>query len=142
PRFWDACETYLGHRVPSGPAEERWLLSHAGGDPVRTTHLFKDAYYWRRYSLLRETFQPVDYDTLVECDDETVPTAEVACAGGACAIQGGCDDEGRGAGALGGPEGRTSHRGAARRGEECRAGGMRPVHEPQLRGRIPGGVPG
>lgn len=49
-------------------------------------YILKDLYYLARWNDLKESYQPVNYNELIEDNDTTCPQAEVSCAGGACLI--------------------------------------------------------
>lgn len=62
------------------------LAQETGLTPLRITYLLKDIYHWDRYCMLKETFRAVDYEALIEEEDETELAAENACSGGSCLL--------------------------------------------------------
>jgi ribonucleoside-diphosphate reductase alpha chain len=87
-----ACDAILGTpRQPLDEQQETLLKSilqerETSQKRLNFTYALKDLMNWKRYCYLKDSFKSVDYESLIEVSDDTQPTAEGACAGGACLI--------------------------------------------------------
>lgn len=85
--LWAACDCVLGNENPKILSQIcKFADKYFDGNIRRVTYCMKDVYNWKRYYDLTRSFQPVDYTTMVETEDETKPQEEIACSGGACLI--------------------------------------------------------
>lgn len=57
-----------------------------GGDVRRMTYCLKDTNNWKYWCDLKRTYQPVDFEEMVETSDNTNVQQEWACSGGACEV--------------------------------------------------------
>lgn len=56
------------------------------GDIKRLTYCMKDVYNYKLWTELQREYQPVDYTTLIESEDNTELEQALACSGGSCEI--------------------------------------------------------
>lgn len=57
-----------------------------GGDIKKLTYCMKDVYNYKYWVDLNREYKDVDYETLIEEEDNTNLQGEMACAGGQCEL--------------------------------------------------------
>lgn len=62
----------------------KFANKYMDGDIKKLTYCMKDVYNWKLYCDLKSSLIPVDYQMMIETEDNTVVSQTVACAGGAC----------------------------------------------------------
>jgi ribonucleotide reductase class II len=101
--LWAACSTALGYgedlrekKVLDHEEQHRqrkldWIArlkkfakNYHANDLVKSTYLLKDVYNWKLWYDISKTHKRVDYSKLIEQQNSTVGTQEVACGGGGC----------------------------------------------------------
>lgn len=59
---------------------------YLNGDIRKTTYLMKEVHNWKLWCDIKREWKDVDYTLMIEDEDNTKLSEEVACAGGACTI--------------------------------------------------------
>ena len=76
----------LGKKFEFVERMNRYAKKYFDDDLKRLTYCMKDVYNWKLYCDLNQSFQAVDYTTMIENEDNTKLEEEIACAGGSCDI--------------------------------------------------------
>lgn len=92
--LWKACDALLGvGEKVRGTSKLDWIdrctkyaEKYCGGDNKRLTYCMKDVDNYKRYIDLKREYKKVDYELLVEEDNNVVVEQNSACAGGVCEI--------------------------------------------------------
>ena len=92
--LWVACNTLLiEEQKPKGNSKKRWYDrcykyadKYMEGDIKRLTYCMKDVYNWKLWLDLNRNYKKVNYENLVELENNVAPEQDPACAGGSCSI--------------------------------------------------------
>lgn len=92
--LWRACDVVLGIvSLGRGSAKKKWVEQchkfagkYLDGNLKKLTYLMKDVYNWKLWLDLNREYKEVDYETLIEEENNTNFQRESACAGGKCDI--------------------------------------------------------
>jgi ribonucleoside-diphosphate reductase alpha chain len=92
--LWSACDSLLGlgNRV-KGNGKKDWIERcekfagrYMDSDVKRLSYCMKDVYNWKEWVDTKRCYEPVEYTTCIEEQDNTKLEQELACAGGSCEI--------------------------------------------------------
>lgn len=92
--LWAACDSIIGLSGPMhGKAKEelktkceKFAVKYFEGDVKRLTYAMKDVYNYKLWTELNREYQDVDYEHMVETENNVEVQPEWACAGGSCSI--------------------------------------------------------
>jgi hypothetical protein len=96
--LWQASDAVLsqwydkaGNAVAPNDAQLSWIANakefatrYFNGDVKRMTYCLKDVYNWQRWVELKHKYRPVNYELMIEKENNVKATLEPACAGGMC----------------------------------------------------------
>ena len=91
--LWVACDAILGIVKVKGVSKlsfiersKKYADKYLNGDIKKLTYCLKDTDNYKYYVDLKREYEPVDYDTCIEEDNNVMPEQELSCANGQCAI--------------------------------------------------------
>lgn len=89
--LWEACDALMGIIKVKGVAKKGWItkatkyaIRYLDGDIKKLTYCLKDVDNLKLYTDLKRDYIPVDYNDLIEEENNVVVENDLACSGGKC----------------------------------------------------------